>query len=132
MNKLNNKKPYQVLLFLTIGIICGSFTGIIFVIIQRLLTFDSELNLPEFFILLLSPIIASLLIFKLFNNSLVKNCLISFLTLIIPILGVSFGSGDYSFFNQLGIFSLLGGIGGLFWSIPLSLPILFKKKKINN
>ena len=47
-------------------------------------------------------------------------------------LGVSFGSGDYSFFNQLGIFSLLGGIGGLFWSIPLSLPILFKKKKINN
>ena len=83
MNKLNNKKPYQVLLFLTIGIICGSLTGIIFVIIQRLLTFDSELNLPEFFILLLSPIIASLLIFKLFNNSLVKNCLISFLTLII-------------------------------------------------
>ncbi|MBM32502.1 MAG: hypothetical protein CL764_06590 [Chloroflexi bacterium] len=130
--KKSNNKIYEILSFLSIGIVCGSLTGLIFVIIQKLLTFDSVLSLPEFFILLLSPIIASLLIFKLFNNSLIKNCLISFFTLIIPILGTSFGSGDYSFLNQLGIFSFIGGIGGLFWSVPISLTILFKKKKINN
>ena len=130
MSKSNNKKN-QIFLFLSFGIISGSLTGIFFVIIQKLLTMDSELSLPEFFILLLSPIIASLIIFKIFNNSLIKTTLISFLTLIIPILGASFGSGDISLINQLGIFSFMGAIGGLIWSIPFSISILLKKNKID-
>ena len=67
MSKSNNKRN-QIFLFLSYGVISGSLTGILFVIIQKLLTIDSELSLPEFFILLLSPIIASLIIFKIFKN----------------------------------------------------------------
>ena len=104
----------------------GLLTGLSFHLMNLLLSNDEIFKLWEFVISLFIPLILSIIISRLIKKNTVIVVTVSMLTLVIPVLGPSFG-GTGS--EPMWIFALLGLIGGLFWGFPFVIFGIFSRKK---
>ena len=103
-----------------VGGIAGSSTGLLVFLATLALSLDGNLALEEFVLVLIVPAIVSILVSKATNSKSWHLFIVTYLTLIIPVLGPLFGAPDSSFNIAIGI-TALGFIGGLVWSAPFAI-----------
>jgi len=108
----------------SIGGITGLATSLTFTLLHHLLTGDQEFELWELALTLLGLALPTYFLALITKIKVAKLMIISYLTFLIPILGVNFGASGSEPVWQFG---LLGLIGGLFWSIPFALQTLIRK-----
>ena len=104
----------------------GLLTGVTFHLMNLLLSTDGIFKLWEFVISLFFPMILSIIISRFLKKNTLVVITVSMLTLVIPVLGPSFG-GTGS--EPIWTFALLGLIGGLFWGFPFVVFGIFTRKK---
>ena len=105
----------------------GLVTSLSFNLVHDALTTDLMFDLWEFGVALVSPALMACLV-ALATRSRIGTLLgVAYLTLLIPVLGASFGASGS---EPLWQFAALGLVGGLVWSIPFSLWAL--KRRRNN
>mgnify|MGYP004365311593 FL=1 len=119
----------RALKILIVGGIAGSSTGLLAFLATLVLSIDGNLELGEFVLVLIIPAIVSILISKTTNSRSWHLFLITYLTLIIPVLGPLFGAPDSSFNIAIGI-TALGFIGGLAWSSPFAIWAQIRKSTV--
>ena len=106
-------------------------TGLVSTLVFKLthdgFTSDSNFSLWEFAISLIVTGSVSLLISKLSHSKGVFLLVVTYMTLLIPVLGALFGSSGS---EPLWQFGLLGLFGSLFWSVPFSIWVGWKNRKV--
>ncbi|MDE0745089.1 MAG: hypothetical protein OSB66_05095 [SAR202 cluster bacterium] len=105
----------------------GAVSTLAFKLTHDVFTSDSNFSLWEFGISLIVTGSVSLLISKLTRSKSVFLLIVTYLTLLIPVLGALFGSSGS---EPLWQFGLLGLIGSLFWSVPFSIWTGWKYRKV--
>ena len=110
---------------LLISGVTGVCAGISFVLVNRVLSQDSQLELWELAVSFLAPAILAVFIAKLTKTNMFILIIIAILTTIIPVLGPAFGGTGKEPVWQFGA---MGLIGGLIWSLPFFLWRLFRRK----
>lgn len=99
------------------GGINGIVTALSFMLAHDALTTDSVFTLWEFGIASCMPVVGAILIARFSKLSIRMLLPIAYLTLLIPVLGASFGASGA---EPLWQYAILGLAGGLVWSIPVA------------
>ena len=105
----------------------GLVSTLVFKFTHDVFTSDSNFSLWEFVISLIITGSVSLLISKLSHSKSVFLLVVTYMTLLIPVLGALFGSSGS---EPLWQFGLLGLFGALFWSVPFSIWLGWKNRKV--
>ena len=105
----------------------GLVSTLVFKLTHDVFTSDSNFSLWEFAISLIVTGSVSLLISKLSHSKGVFLLVVTYMTLLIPVLGALFGSSGS---EPLWQFGLLGLFGSLFWSVPFSIWVGWKNRKV--
>ena len=105
----------------------GAVSTLVFKLTHDVFTSDSDFSLWEFAISLIITGSVSLLISKLTHSKSVFLLIVTYMTLLIPVLGALFGSSGS---EPLWQFGLLGLFGSLFWSVPFSIWTGWKYRKV--
>ena len=105
----------------------GLVSTLVFKFTHDVFTSDSNFSLWEFVISLIITGSVSLLISKLSHSKSVFLLVVTYMTLLIPVLGALFGSSGS---EPLWQFGLLGLFGSLFWSVPFSIWTGWKYRKV--
>ena len=105
----------------------GLVSTLVFKLTHDVFTSDSNFSLWEFAISLIVTGSVSLLISKLSHSKGVFLLVVTYMTLLIPVLGALFGSSGS---EPLWQFGLLGLFGSLFWSVPFSIWLGWKNRKV--
>ena len=105
----------------------GLVSTLVFKFTHDVFTSDSNFSLWEFVISLIITGSVSLLISKLSHSKSVFLLIVTYMTLLIPVLGALFGSSGS---EPLWQFGLLGLFGSLFWSVPFSIWTGWKYRKV--
>ena len=105
--------------------ITGLCAGFSFIVVNRLLSQDSQFELWELAVSFLGPAILAVFIAKLTKTNMFILIIVAILTTIIPVLGPAFGGTGKEPVWQFGA---MGLIGGLIWSLPFFLWRLFRRK----
>ena len=105
----------------------GLVSTLVFKLTHDVFTSDSNFSLWEFAISLIVTGSVSLLISKLSHSKSVFLLVVTYMTLLIPVLGALFGSSGS---EPLWQFGLLGLFGSLFWSVPFSIWLGWKNRKV--
>lgn len=105
----------------------GLVGTLVFKLTHDVFTSDSNFSLWEFVISLIITGSVSLLISKLSHSKSVFLLVVTYMTLLIPVLGALFGSSGS---EPLWQFGLLGLFGALFWSVPFSIWLGWKNRKV--
>ena len=105
----------------------GLVGTLVFKLTHDVFTSDSNFSLWEFAISLIITGSVSLLISKLSHSKSVFLLVVTYMTLLIPVLGALFGSSGS---EPLWQFGLLGLFGSLFWSVPFSIWLGWKNRKV--
>ena len=103
-----------------VGSIAGSGTALLFFLATLILSIDGELTLLEFGVALITPAIVAVLVAKATNSKIVILLIVTYLTLVIPVLGPLFGGPDPDV-RVAATLVMLGLVGGLVWSTPFAL-----------
>ena len=101
-----------------VGGLMGLVTGLSFILVHDALTTDLMFDLWEFAVALVTPALIAALVAIATRSRIVILLAIAYLTLLIPVLGASFGASGS---EPLWQFAALGLVGGLVWSIPFAL-----------
>ena len=101
-----------------VGSLTGLGTSLLFNLVIYALTTDGVLDLWEFGVSLAPPALMAILVAKLVRMRIVTLLAVAYLTLLIPVLGASFGASGS---EPLWQFAVLGLVGGLVWSTPFAL-----------
>ena len=101
-----------------VGGLMGLVTGLSFILVHDALTTDLMFDLWEFAVALVTPALIAALVAIATRSRIVTLLAVAYLTLLIPVLGASFGASGS---EPLWQFAALGLVGGLVWSIPFSL-----------
>ena len=101
-----------------VGGLVGLVTGLSFNLVEDALTTDGMFDLWEFGVASVSPALIAALLALATRSKVAILLAIAYLTLLIPVLGASFGASGS---EPLWQFAALGLVGGLVWSIPFSL-----------
>ena len=108
---------YMKRIWLASGII-GIWTAVVFVSSIRLFSVDNALSFIEFVISVISPSFGVILFSKRLSVSMLTLIGVAYLTLVIPILGPSFGGTGK---ENILLFGLMGLCGGLVWGTPIGI-----------
>ena len=107
------------------GCLVGSGTGLAFITAHNALTTDLMFDLWELGVALVSPALVAAFV-SLLTKSRLKNLVaVAYLTLLIPVLGPAFGGTGT---EPIWLFGGLGLVGGLVWSTPFALWVLFRAR----
>ena len=101
-----------------VGGLTGSGTGVCFILIHNALTTDLIFHLWEFGVALATPALIALLVARATKSNVGILMAIAYLTLLIPVLGASFGAAGS---EPLWLFAALGLVGGLVWGTPFAI-----------
>ena len=104
----------------------GAVSTLVFKLTHDVFTSDSDFSLWEFGISLIIAGSVSLFISKLTHSKGGFLLIVTYMTLLIPVLGALFGSSGS---EPLWQFGLLGLFGSLFWSVPFSILTGWKDRK---
>ncbi len=108
-----------------VGGLTGLVTGLSFILVHDALTTDLMFDLWEFAVTLITPALIAVLVAIATRSGIVILLAVAYLTLLIPVLGASFGaSGSESLWQ----FAALGLVGGLVWSTPFALWQLTRRR----
>ena len=105
----------------------GTVSTLVFKLTHDLFSSDSDFSLWEFGISLIIAGSVSLFISKLTHSKGGFLLIVTYMTLLIPVLGALFGSSGS---EPLWQFGLLGLFGSLFWSVPFSIWTGWKYRKV--
>ena len=108
-----------------VGGLVGLVTGLSFNLVEDALTTDGMFDLWEFGVALVSPALIAALVALATRSKVVILLAIAYLTLLIPVLGASFGASGS---EPLWQFAALGLVGGLVWSTPFALWQLTRRR----
>lgn len=103
-----------------VGGITGCCTGLAFFAATLILSFDGDLALSECGIAAITPGIVAVIVAKVTKSKTIVLLPVAYMTLVIPVLGPTFGAPDLGLTIGLTI-TLLGLVGGLVWSTPIAL-----------
>ena len=95
----------------------GLFTGVSFILVHDALATDLMFDLWEFAVALVTPALIAGLVAIVTRLKIVILMAVTYLTLLIPVLGASFGASGS---EPLWQFAALGLAGGLVWSTPFA------------
>ncbi len=101
-----------------VGGLMGLVTGLSFKLVHDALTTDLMFDLWEFAVALVTPALIAAIVAIVTRSRIVILLAVAYLTLLIPILGASFGASGS---EPLWQFAALGLVGGLVWSTPFAL-----------
>jgi hypothetical protein len=101
-----------------VGGLTGLVTGLSFTLVHDALTTDHVFSLWEFGVALVTLALIAGVVARVTKSRIVMLLAIAYLTLVIPVLGASFGASGS---EPLWQFAALGLIGGLVWSTPFAL-----------
>ena len=101
-----------------VGGLTGLGTSLSFNLVHDALTTDLMFDLWEFGVASVSPALIAALVALATRSKVVILLAIAYLTLLIPVLGASFGASGS---EPLWQFATLGLVGGLVWSTPFAL-----------
>ena len=104
-------------IWLASGII-GIWTAVVFVSSIRLFSVDNNLSFIEFVISIISPSFGVVLLSTKLRISILTLFAVAYLTLVIPILGPSFGGTGK---ENILLFGLMGLCGGLIWGTAIGI-----------
>ena len=102
-------------------------TGLSFTLVHDALTTDLMFDLWEFGVAAGTPGLIAVLVALATRSRVVILVAIAYLTLLIPVLGASFGASGS---EPLWLFAALGFVGGLVWSTIFVLGQLTRRKDI--
>ena len=102
----------------------GLVTGLSFILVHDALTTDLMFDLWEFGVALVTPALIAVVVALGTRSKIVILLAIAYLTLLIPVLGASFGASGS---EPLWVFGALGLVGGLVWSTPFALQALLRR-----
>ena len=108
-----------------VGGLMGLVTGLSFKLVHDALTTDLMFDLWEFAVALVTPALIAALVAIATRSRIVILLAVAYLTLLIPVLGASFGASGS---EPLWQFAALGLVGGLVWSTPFGLWQLTRKR----
>ena len=108
-----------------VGGLMGLVTGLSFILVHDALTTDLMFDLWEFAVALVTPALIAALVAKATRSRIVILLAVAYLTLLIPVLGASFGASGS---EPLWQFAALGLVGGLVWSTPFALWQLTRRR----
>lgn len=114
---INSKVLIAIKVWITGGL-TGLGTSLSFILVHNLLTTDHVFSLWEFSIASITPALIGVLASLATKLNVRILLMISYMTLLIPVLGSSFGASGS---EPLWQFAILGLIGGLIWSAPFAL-----------
>ena len=109
-----------------VGGLVGLVTGLSFILVHDALTTDLMFDLWEFAVALVTPALIAALVAIATRSRIVILLAVAYLTLLIPVLGASFGASGS---EPLWQFAALGLVGGLVWSSPFSLWQLKRRRE---
>ena len=109
-----------------VGGLTGLVTGLSFILVHDALTTDLMFDLWEFAVALATPALIAALVSIATRSRIVILLAVAYLTLLIPVLGASFGASGS---EPLWQFGALGLVGGLAWSSPFALWVLVRKRR---
>ena len=109
-----------------VGGLTGLVTGLSFILVHDALTTDLMFDLWEFAVALVTPALIAALVAIATRSRIVILLAVAYLTLLIPVLGASFGASGS---EPLWQFAALGLVGGLVWSSPFSLWQLKRRRE---
>ena len=108
-----------------VGGLVGLVTGLSFTLVHDALTTDLMFDLWEFAVTLVTPALITALVAIATRSRIVILLAVAYLTLLIPVLGASFGASGS---EPLWQFAALGLVGGLVWSTPFALWQLMRRR----
>ena len=108
-----------------VGGLIGLLTGLSFILVNDALTTDEMFDLWEFAVALITPALIAALVAIATRSRIVMLLVVAYLTLLIPVLGASFGASGS---EPLWQFAALGFVGGLVWSTPFALWQLTRRR----
>ena len=108
-----------------VGGLVGLATGLSFTLVEDALTTDGMFDLWEFAVALVTPALIAALVAIATRSRIVILLAVAYLTLLIPVLGASFGASGS---EPLWQFAVLGLVGGLVWSTPFALWQLTRRR----
>jgi len=108
-----------------VGGLTGLGTSLSFNLVHDALTTDLMFDLWEFGVASVSPALIAALLALATRSKVVILLAIAYLTLLIPVLGASFGASGS---EPLWQFAALGLVGGLVWSTPFALWQLTRRR----
>ena len=108
-----------------VGGLVGLVTGLSFNLVEDALTTDGMFDLWEFGVALVVPLLIAVLVALATRSRIVTLLAVAYLTLLIPVLGASFGASGS---EPLWQFAALGLVGGLVWSTPFALWQLTRRR----
>ena len=108
-----------------VGGLTGLGTGLSFILVHDVLTTDLMFHLWEFGVALGTPGLIAVLVAIATRSRIIILLAIAYLTLLIPVLGASFGASGS---EPLWQFAALGLVGGLVWSTPFALWQLTRRR----
>ena len=120
------KNPAPTKIFFAGGL-NGICTALSFILAHDALTTDHNFSLWEFGIAMGTPALISVLIAKITKVRVIMLLTVGYLTLLIPILGASFGASGS---EPLWQFAALGLVGGLVWSTPFVIWSYLRNRKV--
>ena len=94
----------------------GALAAVLFISTQRLLSEDNLFDLLDLMITLMVPLILVAMIHRFTKTSLTMLLAVTYLTLLMPVLGGAFG-GTGS--EPIWMFALMGSCGALIWRLML-------------
>ena len=100
-----------------VGGLMGLVTSLSFILVHDALTTDLMFDLWEFAVALFTPALIAALVAIATRSRIVMLLAVAYLTLLIPVLGASFGASGS---EPLWQFAALGLVGGLVWSTPFA------------
>jgi hypothetical protein len=104
-----------------VGGLVGLVTGLSFTLVEDALTTDGMFDLWEFGVALVVPLLIAVLVALATRSRIGILLAVAFLTLLIPVLGVSIGASGSEPLWQLRVqLAAFGLVGGLVWSIPFA------------
>ena len=106
-----------------VGGLVGLGTALSFNLVHDVLTTDQRLAIWEFALALAAPGAVAVVLARVTRSPIAKLLAIAYLTLLVPVLGASFGASGS---EPLWQFAALGLVGGLVWSTPIVLWQLVK------
>ena len=109
-----------------VGLLTGSGSGLAFLLAHEAFTQDQLFELWEFGVASATPALIVILVFLVTRSRVIMLLVIAYMTLLIPVLGATFGAAGS---EPLWQFALPGFAGGLIWSTPFALWELFRKRK---
>ena len=108
-----------------VGGLTGLGTSLSFNLVHDALTTDLMFDLWEFGVASVTPTLIAALLALATRSKVVILLAIAYLTLLIPVLGASFGASGS---EPLWQFAALGLVGGLVWSTPFALWQLTRRR----